>query len=497
MQKWLLPTLWEILASKQKTSQFTLTKADLVTSSNAEQQWQVAIASLKLLLLQRHSPPSPDKILLDKIQGVIFTAPVPILSEPDLVATFPTAIFSSEVLNPFAWMPLQLPGRAEQNDQPKQQYNLSFLPGDPLAAEQFCLIFTPEFSLIIGLGTNELGEKSLLFSFDPEDTRNCWLALKPRILLASPHQLKSLENLVYKYPAISPSYKLVMEFTQQIMRLISTSNSPSYVTPPKEPIILKIDNKALCLEPEIPCNNYQDVELLQALTHEVRTPLATIRTMTRLILKRQDLPSEVNRRLEMIDTECTEQINRMELIFKATELETQTVKDHPLNLTAMSLSQILNSSIPRWQKQAAKYNLTLDVVVPQKLPNVVSNPVMLDQVLSGLIENFTRTLNSGSHIQIEVNLAGDRLKMQVQYHNDADKNSVLNPLGFTPNFKSLGQLLMLQPETGSLSLNLNVTKNLFQALGGKLIVRQRPEQGEVMTIFLPLHFQSSSSSNLV
>ncbi len=45
---------------------------------------------------------------------------------------------------------------------------------------------------------------------------------------------------------------------------------------------------------------------------------------------------------------------------------------------------------------------------------------------------------------------------------------------------------MFQPETGCLTLNLNVTKHLFQALGGKLIVRQRPQAGEVMTIFLPL-----------
>jgi hypothetical protein len=50
---------------------------------------------------------------------------------------------------------------------------------------------------------------------------------------------------------------------------------------------------------------------------------------------------------------------------------------------------------------------------------------------------------------------------------------------------------MFQPETGSLSLNLNVTKHLFQALGGKLIVRQRPQEGEVMTIFLPLEVSNT------
>jgi signal transduction histidine kinase len=51
--------------------------------------------------------------------------------------------------------------------------------------------------------------------------------------------------------------------------------------------------------------------------------------------------------------------------------------------------------------------------------------------------------------------------------------------------------LNFQPETGSLSLNLDVTKHLFQALGGKLIVRQRPQEGEVMTIFLPLEVNQS------
>jgi hypothetical protein len=46
------------------------------------------------------------------------------------------------------------------------------------------------------------------------------------------------------------------------------------------------------------------------------------------------------------------------------------------------------------------------------------------------------------------------------------------PIGRTaPLLQALGPLLMFQPETGSLSLNLAVTKNLFQAIGGKLTMR--------------------------
>ena len=48
-----------------------------------------------------------------------------------------------------------------------------------------------------------------------------------------------------------------------------------------------------------------ELALLEALTHEVRTPLATIRTLIRSLLRRQDLSSLVRQRLEQIDGECS------------------------------------------------------------------------------------------------------------------------------------------------------------------------------------------------
>ena len=93
--------------------------------------------------------------------------------------------------------------------------------------------------------------------------------------------------------------------------------------------------------------------------------------------------------------------------------------------------------------------------------------------------------------------AGNQLKLQLQANpvqqlnyseSDHPQDGGIAPKEntFRPSLKSLGQLLMFQPETGSLSLKLSVTKNLFQALGAKLIVRQRPNESEILTIFLPL-----------
>jgi K+-sensing histidine kinase KdpD len=115
------------------------------------------------------------------------------------------------------------------------------------------------------------------------------------------------------------------------------------------------------------------------------------------------------------------------------------------------------------------------------MPSVVSDPNLLDRVLTGAIENYTSTLPSGSHVEVQVMLAGSQIKLQLKSQTNCNGNK-----GVASQLKSLGNLLMFQPETGNLSLNLSVTKNLFQALGGKLIVRNRPHQGEVLTIFLPL-----------
>jgi signal transduction histidine kinase len=492
--------------------------------AKAQREWQSAIASLEQLLVQAVASSSSDAANSDppSPKGLVLACPAPVLSHPNLFSHFHTGIFTSEAYNPLAWMPLQLPpAKSEQCQQTENTvYRLPLLPADPLASEQFCLVFTSNFSLVMVFGEDPTGVPAFRFSFDPDDIQQVWTALHLRLMLTSPHQLSQLESIIEQFAPKPPDYRLVMHFgrlllqnlpeppeAEKVQTIPVSSNGstvqPAYPQTQSEPLQSDRHWERLVKNQERgasklsnPREATPDLELLKALTHEIRTPLTTIRTLTKLLLKRRDLAPEVIRRLEIIDHECTEQINRMELIFRAVELETAAVKQVPVNLTSMSLEQIFQQSIPRWQKQAERRNLTLEVVLPQKLPTVVSNPAMLDQVLTGLIENFTRSLPAGGHIQLQVIPAGDQLKLQFQSQVDPQNNgNSADSANFNcSTLKSLGQLLMFQPETGSLSLNLDVTKHLFQALGGKLIVRQRPQEGEVMTIFLPLEVTDSTMS---
>jgi len=485
--KWILPSLSEILAENQSS----VTEC---SPAKAQQQWRVSLAATEHLLLNTLADSSTDTT-----QGLVLAAPAPLFSQPKLTQSLQRVTFTAKPFNPLALMPFQMPdampavvteplvasavevsrsagyANTSVNEEiVSHESVLSLLPADPLGAEQFCLVFTDKFRLVLVLATYKNGKKTFSFSFEPEVVQQAWRSLGARVMLAKPEFFARLDALVEQYSPVAPDYRIMIEFSQLLLQELT------------EPEVTGDKENNPCPMPNAQSSN-PDVELLQAFAHEVRTPLTTIRTMTRLLLKRRDLDAGVINRLKIIDHECTEQIDRMELLFKAAELETTaSTKSSKTQLTPMSLDQVLQQSIPRWEQAAHRRNLTLNVVLPQQLPTVVSNPTMLDQVLTGLIENFTRSLPPGSHIQVQVIPAGDQLKLQLSPQFGCKDSSKAATPARPPIRKALGQLLMFQPETGTISLNIAATKHLFQAIGGKLIVRQRPHYGEVLTIFLPL-----------
>ncbi|GAX38616.1 sensor histidine kinase [Nodularia sp. NIES-3585] len=486
MYQWILPSLSEILAESE------LTVAEC-SPTKAERQWRISLAATEQLLTKTLATASPDIT-----QGLVLAAPAPLFSQPRLTQSLQTVTFTAKPFNPLALMPFQMPtaiAAANQEMVPHESV-LPLLPADPLATERFCLVFTDKFRLVLVLKEEKSGDKAFSFSFDPEVVQQAWRSLGARVMLTNPEFFAELDTLVKQYAPVAPDYRTVIHFSQLLLQELTEPEAHKEASENTGDFGQKTEPKipASIPNPQAPV---PDVELLQAFAHEVRTPLTTIRTLTRLLLKRKDLPTNVTNRLEIIDHECTEQIDRMELLFKAAELETSTsLKSPKTQLTPMSLDQVLRQSVPRWQQAAHRRNLTLDVVLPQQLPTVVSNPNMLDQILTGLMENFTRSLPPGSHIQVQVIPAGDQLKLQLspQFHckGSSPASSNVTP----PIRKALGQLLMFQPETGTISLNIAATKHLFQAIGGKLIVRQRQHYGEVLTIFLPLEVSSKQKFRL-
>ncbi|MGF1482106.1 MAG: sensor histidine kinase [Cyanophyceae cyanobacterium] len=434
-----------------------------------------------------HAPAALSK--LNARQGLLLSGPSPLLSHPALVSQVQTGVFTPTAFQ--GQEPFQLPAAEPfpvEVVAPCAELPLS--PQDPLATEQFCLVLTANFGILLVLGKDSAGLPAFRFSFEPETIQQAWAVLRTRLLITNHYQLHPLDALTHEFAPPTPDYRTVTEFSHCLLKHLPNCSSQEHKGRSDPPSTAQAETKVIPLAMQRSKGHDSqsgEVELLQALTHEIRTPLTTIRTLTRSLLKRGGkLAPNVTKRLETIDQECTEQINRMELIFRAAELATKSTKEQ-MQLTPISLEQLFQQSIPSWKKQAQRRGVLLDVVLPKKLPTIVSNPGMLNQVLTGLMEKFTRSLPNEGKIRVQVTTAGNQLKLQFSPQSSTEGRSGDAPVpqcGPT-TLRALGQLLMFQPETGSLSLNLDVTKNLFHAMGGKLIVRRRPQQ-EVFTVFLPL-----------
>ena len=504
MQNWLLQNLSDVLnrelqaelnscqtnntvkqeQTQNRDRQYPHKPKNRLATINAEREWCGAIAALEQLLLSEMAASSETH--LSGKQGLIFSAPVPLLGNIDLLASFQSAVFTTDVFQANALMPCGQANATAQKDNcvPSPVIKLPLIPQDPISLEQFCLVLTANFGLVVVLGRDAQGLDKFYFSFNPVTIAEIWAVLRSRLVITNYRHLEQLDSLVEQFAPPEPNYRLVTRFSRQLMQFTSQCST---VDTAKAPQVETVNTTA---ETTTFSSNFTtsklEMELLQALTHEVRTPLTTIRTLTKLLLKRQqDFKPNVVKRLQTIDRECTEQIERMELIFRAAEMES-TPQGKAVELVPFALERVFQQSIPRWQEKAQRRNVDLKFSLPEKLPQIVSDPVMLDTVLTGLIESCTRSLPTGGHLDVKVSTAGDRLKLQVL----SQASNLDNP------FKSLGQLLTFQPATGCLSLNLDATKNIFQALGGKLTVRQRQEQGKELTIFLPLGNNSQKAQTV-
>ena len=157
MSKWLLPTLGEILQDYSAPVSLGFGETLAVARHRAEWSWSGAIAALGQLLqrqapaLERGCDASPPP------QGVILCGPLPLFTAPDVLRPFANWIFIPDVLATYWHTPPQLlPGSTDACILPAVPF-LPLLPEDPLALEQFCLVLTPQFGIVLVIGDDQIG----------------------------------------------------------------------------------------------------------------------------------------------------------------------------------------------------------------------------------------------------------------------------------------------------------------------------------------------------
>ncbi|MBE9153240.1 sensor histidine kinase KdpD [Cyanobium sp. LEGE 06113] len=441
------------------------------TDDAARRQWWAALATLQ-----------EDFLLpLGEVSGLWLAAPLPALYEPALLQRLQGWVWSpaaiGTLLPPAPPRLLQSATGQSRGAVPGSGYHRLLLEeGD--GDDPLLVIVTPQLQVALCLDGPAEGRR-LVVRFDPEVLSEALSLMHQRLEQSDPAAALELRTAVQQMGPLHSEPSLGLRFWPLLANRLARI-APSLTLQPLAAAAGGKPSQAQATASS--AAQISELALLEALTHEVRTPLATIRTLIRSLLRRSDLPAVVRQRLEHIDGECSEQIDRFGLIFLAAELQRplgqgQAQADLPLART--DLSELLGQLEGLWQRQLARRQLTLDLQITPDLPQVLSDPARLETMLGGLIDRFSRSLPAGTRVRLVLQPAGARLKLQLSSTGPVPVPGEPSPRGR----ELVGPVLSWDPSTGSLQLSRQATQQLFERLGGRLTERS----GSGLTVFFPVY----------
>ena len=166
--------------------------------------------------------------------------------------------------------------------------------------DPFLLIITPNFQCVLSL-VGEKDQKILLMRSDEESLHKTIKLIDAKLCQENFEEALNFRESLKNLGDLKINYEFVDTFWPRLSSKLAT-------------LIPHVSLKA-ALRDDVK-KNFQvtEAKLLEAISHEVRTPLATIRTLISSTLKKYDMDIAIRSRLIQIDNECTEQINRFGLI---------------------------------------------------------------------------------------------------------------------------------------------------------------------------------------
>lgn len=215
--------------------------------------------------------------------------------------------------------------------------------------------------------------------------------------------------------------------------------------------------------------------LLEAVSHDLRTPLASIRALTSGWLAPDvRLPDEeTHESMAAIDLEARRLTNLVDNLLDMSRLQAGA-----LHMTRRPVG--LDEVVP-----AALASLSLDcqrvvVDVPETLPRIAVDPALLERAIANLVDNAVRYSPLGCSVRVEAGAVAGRVDLRV-----VDRGPGVRPADRDQMFRSF-QRLGDHNAGGGVGLGLAVAKGFVDAVGGDLSVEDTPGGGLTMVVSVPV-----------
>jgi two-component system, OmpR family, sensor histidine kinase KdpD len=219
--------------------------------------------------------------------------------------------------------------------------------------------------------------------------------------------------------------------------------------------------------------------LLAAVSHDLRTPLAAIKTSVTDLLS-DDSPhraSDVREALEAIDGETDRLTALVANLLDMSRIEQGILR---ARIQGVDLAEVLSGIVDRLRHRQP--DLEIRIAIDPRASIVRADPVFLDRVLNNLLENAAKAAadTPSSPIEVQAGVTGPRAIVRVVDHGGGVPYSEREQL-FYPFY----QLDHRHPRLGT-GLGLPIAKGFLSLMEGEIWIEDTPGGGATFAFSLPL-----------
>jgi Na+/proline symporter/signal transduction histidine kinase len=220
-------------------------------------------------------------------------------------------------------------------------------------------------------------------------------------------------------------------------------------------------------------------EFLYTVTHEIRTPLTSIRALSEIVHDNPDMEEE--QRSEFLGRIVKEIERLSHLITQVLYLERYESGRQKLNLSSFSMVDLAIDAYDSMEPLAKLKNIEFQLIRPNSTLLLHADIDLLRQVFINLLSNAIKFTPENGHIELIVTDNSDEIVVTVQ---DSGKGipKDAQPFLFDKFFQARNQTLKKPQGSG---LGLAISKKIVTMHGGKIWVESEEGKGSRFVFLIP------------
>ncbi len=229
-------------------------------------------------------------------------------------------------------------------------------------------------------------------------------------------------------------------------------------------------------------------QLIATVSHDLRTPLASMRAIVESINDGIVSDQETTRRyMQTLQHEIEYQSKLIDDLFELSQIDAGLLK---LKVGPASIQDLVSDALQGLSAQADEKHVRVTGHVPESLPTVEADARRLQRVLYNLLQNALRHTPADGTVVVSAEDAGADVRVSV-----ADTGEGVAPDELPHLFERFHRTDRARSRAhGGAGLGLSIARGIVEAHGGRIWAESQPGRGATFTFTLPKRQAAAQAS---